>query len=365
MFSVYLLGFLACPSWRAGESNLETGAEESLLPAPGEDDITEGSDGAESSLLSNRPTVSARGGVGSRVKLHTRLALQFAPMWLIANWTFNASLCRSCGTGTSVSNSTLLSASSSVFTFVFSIMFLGDAFSPLKMLCALLNLGGVALLVLNDGSSDDGGSPMLAGDLMAVFSAACMAGYSVQLKRMLPAQQAEAENGEKVVMPMLFGFLGVAAAVICLPLFFAAIALKCKGWSNLELLQELMSRPHIFGALTINGLLGTVLSDLLWARAVVLTSPLVANLGIGFTIPLAFAVDYVSVVRRAAPPRAFVGVRVFAPSQSVTCVCVCARVQDRYALNVQRSALGAPWRRQAPSSRRPRFPSPSEPRLLS
>ena len=246
LFSIYLLGFLTCPSWRASEGSLETGTEEALLPA-GDDDIAEreGSDSAESALLSNRPTESASAqasGASSRVRLHVRLAAQFAPMWLLANWSFNASLCQSCGTGTSVSNVTLLSASSSVFTFVFSILFLGDAFSPIKMVCALVNLGGVALLVLSDGASEkEGGAHMVAGDLMAVISAALMAGYSVQLKRMLPTEH-EGETSAHVIMPMLFGFLGVAAAAVCLPLFLAAIALQCKGWSDLALLREVTGR---------------------------------------------------------------------------------------------------------------------------
>jgi len=98
------------------------------------------------------------------VRETARLAMSFAPMWLIANWSYNASLCRSCGTGTSVSNSTLLSASSSVFTFLFSVLFLGDAFSLARLACAVLNLGGVALLVLYDGSVAD--TSNTTGDLM-------------------------------------------------------------------------------------------------------------------------------------------------------------------------------------------------------
>jgi len=34
-----------------------------------------------------------------------RLAAKFAPMWIAANWSFNTSLCGSCGTGTSVPDS--------------------------------------------------------------------------------------------------------------------------------------------------------------------------------------------------------------------------------------------------------------------
>ena len=89
-----------------------------------------------------------------------RLAIQVAPSWLLANWTFNAALCQSCGTGTSVANCTLLSSSASVFTFFFSWLLLGDAFSPLKLLCAAVNLSGVALLVRYDGTMK--GTPNMA-----------------------------------------------------------------------------------------------------------------------------------------------------------------------------------------------------------
>ena len=189
------------------------------------------------------------------VRETARLAMCFAPMWLIANWSYNASLCRSCGTGTSVSNSTLLSASSSVFTFLFSVLFLGDAFSLARLACAVMNLGGVALLVLYDGSVADTSNTI--GDLMgrnsqqsalavilhntfgreltfekscvavAVFSAACMAGYSVQLKHMLPDHSDT--SAAQVSMPMLFGFLGVSAAVLCVPLFLAAVTMQWQG----------------------------------------------------------------------------------------------------------------------------------------
>jgi solute carrier family 35 protein F5 len=42
-----------------------------------------------------------------------------------------------------------------------------------------------------------------------------------------------------------------------------------------------------------NGILNSVLSDYLWARAVVLTSATVATVGLGLTIPLAIASDWV------------------------------------------------------------------------
>jgi hypothetical protein len=63
---------------------------------------------------------------------------------------------------------------------------------------------------------------------------------------------------------MFFGFLGVTAALLGLPLFVAAIAMGFPGWAHLEILGNL--NLETFGALTFNGLVGTVLSDLLWAK---------------------------------------------------------------------------------------------------
>jgi solute carrier family 35 protein F5 len=141
---------------------------------------------------------------------------------------------QSCGTGTSVSNSTLLSSSSSVFTFVFSVLFLRERFSLLKLACTVLNLGGVALLVSCDrknagpaGAASAGGDPAavrdnensVAGDCMAVLSAACSAAYAVQLKWMMPA---ESGLSSRVSMPMLFGFLGIT---VCCLSFYISLSL--------------------------------------------------------------------------------------------------------------------------------------------
>ena len=57
-------------------------------------------------------------------------------------------------------------------------------------------------------------------------------------------------------------------------------------------MRQLWAQPRVVLALTVNGLVGTVLSDLVWAQAVMLTSPLITNLGTGFTVPLSFLVDY-------------------------------------------------------------------------
>ena len=49
---------------------------------------------------------------------------------------------------------------------------------------------------------------------------------------------------------------------------------------------------EIMGYLIMNGICNSVLSDYLWARAVILTSATVATIGMSFTIPLAIISDY-------------------------------------------------------------------------
>jgi len=57
-------------------------------------------------------------------------------------------------------------------------------------------------------------------------------------------------------------------------------------WDNLWQLTG-----KIFGFLVLSGLCDNVLSDYLWARSVVLTSPTVATIGMSVTIPLAMLSD--------------------------------------------------------------------------
>jgi drug/metabolite transporter (DMT)-like permease len=151
---------------------------------------------------------------------------------------------------------------------------------------------GVGLLVMFDGSKAQGQN--VWGDLMALAAAMFMGAYSVQLKHMLGGPQSK-----NISMPMFFGFLGVTAVVISIPIFLAVVLLHVTGWAHLGLIHQL--NADTMGALTVNGLVGTVLSDVLWAEAVLLTSPLAVNLSICLTIPLAFLVDHLRGVVVAPP----------------------------------------------------------------
>jgi len=55
--------------------------------------------------------------------------------------------------------------------------------------------------------------------------------------------------------------------------------------------SHILTMP-VFLYLILKGLLDNVLSDYLWARAVILTSATVASVGVGLTIPMAFVADW-------------------------------------------------------------------------
>ncbi len=59
-------------------------------------------------------------------------------------------------------------------------------------------------------------------------------------------------------------------------------------WGNVQDISG-----EVVGFISLNGFADTVLADYFWARAVVLTSPTVATIGMSITIPIAILTDYV------------------------------------------------------------------------
>jgi len=55
---------------------------------------------------------------------------------------------------------------------------------------------------------------------------------------------------------------------------------------------EFPSGNHLL-YLLLNGVIGTVVSDLLWGFVVILTTPTIATLGLSLTVPIALCVDLV------------------------------------------------------------------------
>jgi solute carrier family 35, member F5 len=229
-----------------------------------------------------------------------RAGLLVCPLWFLAQGSYNASLA-----GTSVSSSTILSTTSCVFTLVLSALFLGEKPTWVKGLGVALAVAGAALTGLSDetgGGPSDGGeggggsSPAASntgtwwGDALALFSALMYAAYTTAIKRLLP----DGEDGPDVVeggrrpvpMTLFFGFLGLVNTVGLSPV---VLALHATGAENLALVTSRFLVLAVF-----KGLLDNVLADLLWARAIALTSPTLATVALSLTIPLALLSDLVT-----------------------------------------------------------------------
>jgi len=220
---------------------------------------------------------------------HFSAAAKIAPLWFVSNYAYNASL-----EYTSITSSTVLASTGSLFTFLFALMTKDEQFSIWKLLGILLGMTGSILTGLHDfkqGGGDNstttnndttvdgnnGFGDVLWGDLLGLISAVGYGGYTTMVRILCPPEE------ESVMSMQLFlGFVGLWNMVILSPIAIYLSVFQTTGLTG-----------FIFGCLILKGLFDNVLSDYLWARAVILTSATVATVGLGLTIPLAFATDVV------------------------------------------------------------------------
>ena len=116
------------------------------------------------------------------------------------------------------------------------------------------------------------------GNFLSLLSAACYGLYAVLLKRRIPP-----EDEENFKFSYFLGFVGLFNLVILLPIFplFHYTGIETFEWPNKAALAEM----------TLNAVIGTVISDFCWAKSVVLLGPLITTLGIAMTIPISMIVD--------------------------------------------------------------------------
>merc|ERR1719433_675587 len=200
-----------------------------------------------------------------------RLALTFSLLWFIGNYSYQAALA---DTEAGIVN--VLSASSCLFTLLLSAIFPStslDRISLTKLVAVLFTISGVVLVSYSDIKREDG-IPM--GSLWTLAGALCYSSYIVFLRRKI-------DHEDKLDVPMFFGFVGFFSFILLWPVFFIL------HFTNHERF-ELPSRPQIL-ALLVNGVVGTVLSELLWLFGCFYTSSLIATLSISLTIPLTTFAD--------------------------------------------------------------------------
>jgi solute carrier family 35 protein F5 len=289
LFTLHLLDFLRDLPWRRACGTEKDVRREFLIVHDGVDaesggkSLAQGSvNGSDASVLDGgkangtRATPSGTGDA-EEGKMYTfwqiaRTSLIFCPIWFAANYSYNKSLSL-----TSVSSNTILSSTSGLGTLFLGSLLGVDSFSFGKLIAVALSLGGVAMVALTDSSSTDGDS--LVGDILSLVGAAFYALYVVLLKLLI-------KDETKLNTRRFFGLVGLFNVVMLWPLGFLL---------NYIGIEEFALPPSgaVWLYLTVNGLIGTVLSDYLWLWSVLLTSPLVATIGLSLTIPFAMLADIV------------------------------------------------------------------------
>jgi solute carrier family 35, member F5 len=226
-----------------------------------------------------------------------RLSFYFCILWFLANY-----FALSCLQYTTVASTTILSSTSSVWTLLIGAITRTEKFAWRKLIGVVASLVGVFLISQVDMSSSkpspsepdpapnpnskrDGGlgesfpdkSPaeLAFGDAMAAFSALIYGIYTITLKR---ATSAAAKEGKSLNMPLFFGLVGLINTVLLFPMF------PILSFTKIELF-ELPPTSRVWTILLVNSVF-SLLSDICWAYAMVLTSPLVVTVGLSLTIPL-------------------------------------------------------------------------------
>ena len=199
-------------------------------------------------------------------------ALMFAPLWMGANYTFHLSLTRA-----SVASNSILSNTSSLWTMILSVLFFGETATANKMAAVVLTIGGATMVALADSEGAEESAAAAAaqsGNLLALLSAVCYAVYTVALRARVP---------DAVIMPVFFGYVGLVVLVTGVPFLLLFHLTDVEPFS--------LPSPYVLVFLSVNALIGTNVSDVLWARAVVLTSPVIATLALSLTIPFSMLSD--------------------------------------------------------------------------
>ncbi|KAG8074870.1 hypothetical protein GUJ93_ZPchr0006g45874 [Zizania palustris] len=140
-----------------------------------------------------------------------RVSMVVCPFWFLAQLTFNLSL-----RYTTVTSNTILSSTSSLFTFLVALVFLGETFTWLKLISVLLCMGGTIIVSLADSSSTANAiatNPLL-GDILSIISASLYAVYITLIRKKLPDEK---QGQGKVSMAQFLGFLGLFNMLFFLP----------------------------------------------------------------------------------------------------------------------------------------------------
>ncbi|KAM0750478.1 hypothetical protein T439DRAFT_326445 [Meredithblackwellia eburnea MCA 4105] len=207
------------------------------------------------------------------------LALIFCGLWFTANWAMNSAL-----GFTSVSSTTILSSMSGFFTLGVGACVGVDEITAAKLGSVVLSVVGVIVVSKSDHdlpsapSDSDPKLPTapLLGDALALGSALAYAFYVILLK-------VRIRNEARVSMTTFFGYVGLFNILLIWPL---GVLLDQTGLEKFEWPKG----RELWISIIVNAGI-TFVSDALYLKAMLMTSPLAVTLGISLTIPLAVIGD--------------------------------------------------------------------------
>lgn len=235
---------------------------------------------------------------------HIRMAVKIAPLWFCSNYFYNLSLAF-----TTITSSTVLSSTGSVFTFIFAVTCGDECFSKNKFIGVALAFSGSLITSLQDTfstddpaakSTTDSSNHPIYGDIFGLISAVGYGCYTVMLRVACP------QDENIFSMQLLLGYIGLLNMLSLSPVLFYILPKLVQSNENQNdsnMTDDNNLNPDdddnvvhaftwfIFACIVVKGLFDNVLSDYLWARSIVLTSATVASVGLGLTIPLALLSD--------------------------------------------------------------------------
>ncbi|OQE27566.1 hypothetical protein PENSTE_c004G02844 [Penicillium steckii] len=213
-----------------------------------------------------------------------KLSFEFCLLWFIANYFAMA-----CLQFTTVGSTTILTSTSGVWTLIFGAMIGVEKFTSRKFLGVIASLVGIILISRVDLSKPDtdttpaaisgreGSFPqktsgeIALGDAMAAFSSIMYGVYTIVMKK-------QVGDESRVNMQLFFGLVGLFNLVFLWPGFFIL------HWLGIETF-ELPSSDRVWMIILVNSV-SSFISDIAWAYAMLLTTPLVVTVGLSLTIPL-------------------------------------------------------------------------------
>ncbi|XP_065224784.1 solute carrier family 35 member F5 [Planococcus citri] len=204
------------------------------------------------------------------------LSLPFGFLWFISNYTMHTASFKS-----EFNNQAVFSASSATFVMTLSAMFPVrpcDKFSLTKLFVVLVIVGALCLITFGDIDLNYNLIELKTRSsvLLTVFS-----GFLFSLSVVFLMNNADHE--EKLDIPLLCGFMGLFCLAILWPGFLLLHFVK---WELFE-----WPTPYQWSFLLVDGLLGTMLSQVLWLWGCFLTSSLLATVAISLTVPLCLLMD--------------------------------------------------------------------------